>query len=254
MPAGVNHEPHPYPNHQRRIQMVPLALWSVAVLIIFVATILLADDRKYLRLLSGSVFGPSSNVDLGPATVAAPPAQESAAGRPPLLALPPADMRPLIRLKSSEARCESLTRPNQELPVYLETGSSSQCTLLYRHDEKQASPSVFIQIQTDETGMVSSFRLKFNTEGKTAEEVISKGIEFMKTHGGFFLKTEDFISVISERIGRWKNFRTLLGPYLVEMNQEILDPTRFNVLGRLRQEHPSSDNLWRNIQGSIFRG
>lgn len=228
-------------------------LWSVAVLTLVAATILLADDQKNLRLLTGFAFGPPTDIALEAQTEAAPEPPASVTSRPPLLSEPLADTRPLVRPRRAEARCKSLTRPNQELPVYFETENFSQCTLLYRDGENQASPSVFIQIQADQTGMVSSFRLKFNTEGNRAETIASIGIQLLETHGGLFLKTEDFISIVSKRIGRWESFQVLLGPYLVEMNQEIVDPTRFNVFGRLHQEHYSSDNLWRDEQGSTFR-
>lgn len=125
--------------------------------------------------------------------------------------------------------------------------------VLYRDGDSQASPSVFIQIQTDQTGMVSSFRLKFNTQGKAAETLVAKGLKFLELFGGLFLKTEEFLTALSNRIESWENFQMVLGPYVVEMNHEFIDPTRFNVFGRLHHASISEGDMWRQKQGGTLR-
>lgn len=253
MLPGVNSEPHLFLKRRSRSQLVPLALWSAAVFMILAATILLADDQRNLRSLMAFIYGPPTNSAHEQAAIAAPESREAAKTGSPILVRPSAETRPLIRSASAKERCQSLALQNQELPAYLETESFSQCTLLYRNGEDLASPSVFIQIQADQSGMVTSFRLKFNTQGKRAEAIVLKGVELLKSYGGFFLKTEDFIPMLSERIGRWEPFQIILGPYLAEMHQEIVDPTRFNFFGRLSQDQKRPEFVLRNRHNSSFR-
>lgn len=248
----MNTEPQLHPSQRNRFQIVPVAIWSGVVFIAIAATILFANDQKNFRLLKELVLGPPSAVS--PKPPAPVPSQlPVTANRPPLLEIPVTNSMPLVRLASAESRCRSLTLTEQESPVYQETDKFAQCTVLYRDGESQKAPSVFIQIQTDPTGMVSSFRLKFNTEGMAAETLIKQGLQFLELFGGFFLKTEEFLSVLSDRIEGWQNFQMVLGPYVVEMNQELIDPTRFNVFGRLHQANTSASDLWREEQGSTFR-
>ena len=253
MLVGVNSEPHLFPKKRSRSQLVPLALWSAPVFVILAATILLADDQRNLRSLMAFISGPPTNSAHEQAAIAAPQPRDSAKSGSPILARPSAGTRPLIRSASANERCQSLALQNQELPAYLETESFSQCTLLYRDGEDLASPSVFIQIQADQSGMVTSFRLKFNTQGKRAEAIVLTGVKLLQSYGGFFLKTEDFIPMLSERIGQWEPFQIILGPYLAEMDQEIADPSRFNVFGRLSQDQKRSDFAWPKSQNSPFR-
>lgn len=253
VPAGVNSKPEFPSKERKRSQLVPLAIWSAPVFIVLAATILLADDQRNLRSLTAFLYGPATNRAEEQATIATPQPQASPKTGSPILARPSTETGPLIRSASAKERCQSLALQNQELPAYIETESFSQCTLLYRDGEDLASPSVFIQIQANQSGMVTSFRLKFNTQGKRAEATVLKGIELLQSYGGFFLKTEDFVPMLSERIGRWEPFRIILGPYLAEMDQEIVDPTRFNVFGRLSQDQKRSDLASHNRQNSPFR-
>lgn len=248
----MNTEPQLQPSQRNRLQIVPLAIWSGAVFIVIAATILFANDQKNFRLLKEIVLSPPSPVSPGPPAGTSAQSPETVQKRQALLEMPATETIPLVRLASTESRCKSLTLTNQELPVYTETDRFSQCMVLYRDGVGQASPSVFIQIQTDQTGMVSSFRLKFNTEGKAAETLVPKGLKFLELFGGFFLRTEEFLAGLSSRIESWENFRMVLGPYVVEMNQEIIDPTRFNVLGRLHHARISKQDVWREQQGSIL--
>lgn len=253
MPAGVNSKPHFPPKARKRSQLVPLALWSAPVFIILAATILLADDQRNLRSLTAFLYGPPTNRAEEQAAIATPQPQASAKTGSPILARPSTETRPLIPSASAKERCQSLALQNQELPAYTETESFSQCTMLYRDGGDLASPSVFIQIQADQSGMVTSFRLKFNTQGERAEAIVLKGVELLRSHRGFFLNTEDFIPMLSERIDRWEPFQIILGPYLAEMDQEIVDPTRFNVFGRLFQDQERSDFGSRNRRKTPFR-
>lgn len=231
---------------------MPLALWSGAVFIAIAATILFANNQKNFRLLKELVLGPPSPVSPESPTAAPSQSADATSNRPPLLEMPATDTIPLVRLASAEDRCRSLTLPNQELPAYTETDRFSQCMVLHRDGDGQASPSVFIQIQTDQTGMVNSFRLKFNTEGKAAETLVAKGLKFLELFGGLYLKTEEFLTALSSRIESWENFQMVLGPYVVEMNHELIDPTRFNVFGRLQHASISEGDMWRQMQGGTL--
>lgn len=253
MPAGVNTEPHLHPTERSRLQIVPLVIWSAVVFLVVAATILMANDQRNFRLLTDFVLGPPSAVYPEPTPEAPSQSLETSPDRSLLLEMPVNDTIPLVRLASAKDRCKSLTLAKQELPVYTETNGFSQCTLLYKVGESQTSQSIFVQIQTDQTGMVTSFRLKFNTEGKPADIIVSKGLEFLETFGGLFLKTEEFIAVISHRIGTWERFQMVLGPYMVEMDRELINPTRFNVLGRTYATKTFVDDPWRAAQGSTFR-
>lgn len=233
--------------------MVPLALWSAAVILAVAATTLLADDRKNLRLLTQYFLGPSMSEPLEPPVAMTDETPVLASNTSPLLTIPPIETKALVRLASAEERCKSLGQADQEAPTYLKTEVFSQCTLLYVVSEGRRSQSVFIQIQTDQAGMVSSFRLKLNTEGETSSTIVQKGLHFLQVFGGFFLSTEEFISVLSSRIDRWEDFQFVFGPYSVEMNQEHLDPTRFNVFGHLHQPNTLTGDMWRDEQGSTFR-
>lgn len=253
MPAGVNTEPHLHPTERSRLRIVPLVIWSAVVFLVVAATILMANNQRNFRFLTEFVFGPPSAVYPEPTSEAPSKTLEISPGRPLLLEMPVTDTIPLVRLASAKDRCRSLTLAEQELPVYTEADGFSQCTLLYKLGESQTSQSVFVQIQTDQIGMVTSFRLKFNTEGKAAEIIVSKGLEFLQTFGGLFLKTEDFIAVISHRIETWESFQMVLGPYMVEMDRELINPTRFNVFGRLYKTKTFADDPWRAAQGTTFR-
>lgn len=221
--------------------------------IVVAATILFANDQKNFRSLKELILGPPAAVDPEPPAAAPSPSQEATSILKPLLEMSVSDTIPLVRVASAENRCRSLTLTNQELPIYTETDRFSQCMVLYRDGIGQASPSVFIQIQTDQSGMVTSFRLKFNTEGKAAETLVPKGLKLLELFGGFFLKTEEFLGVLSNRIESWENFQTVLGPYVVEMNQELIEPTRFNVFGRLHRAGLLPSDAWRVHQGNTAK-
>lgn len=252
VPAGVATKPHLHPKRTDRLQFVPMALWSAAVLLAIAATILLADDHRHLRSLMRLVIGPPQSSSTEPSMARPTEALEISPRSTPLLTMPLDKTKPLERLQRAEDRCKSLTLTDQEPPLYMESNSFSQCMLLYRDGESHGAPSVFIQVQTDQTGMVSSFRLKFNTEGKRTPTLAPKGLKILQIFGGFYLNTEEFISELSNRIDAWKNFQTVAGPYLIEMTQEVLDPNRFNVVGRLHRPATSLNDLWREEQGGVF--
>lgn len=249
----MNTEPQLHPSQRNRLQILPLVIWSGLVFIVIAATILFANEQKNFRMLTELVLGRPSTISPEPKAGTSSQLPETAQKRQLMLEMPATETIPLVRVASAENRCKSLTLTNQELPVYTETNRFSQCMVLYRDGVGEASPSVFIQIQTDQTGMVSSFRLKFNTEGKSAETLVPKGLKFLELFGGFFLRTEEFLAVLSNRIESWRNFQMVLGPYVVEMNQEVIDPTRFNVFGRLHHTSISKQDVWREQQGSILQ-
>lgn len=81
--------------------------------------------------------------------------------------------------------------------------------------------------------MVSSFRIKFNTNGTYSRTIVKFGLTSLRTFGGFFHDLGEVIPTISNKIEEWEDFQLVLGPYSIEMNREVTDPTRFNLIGRV---------------------
>lgn len=221
------------------------------MLVVIAGTILLADNRKNLRHLSELLFGPPPEVTAQSRPPA--PSVEPNTTISPLLSIPTTGTKPLTRLSDAETRCAAIARAEQEAPAYVETPKFSQCTFLFVDNSTQPSPSVFIQIQADQAGMLSSFRLKLNTEGGMHAAIVEEGLSALRSFGGFYLETGEIIPLLATRINEWKEFQIVLGPYLIEMDREVLDPTRFNIFGRLHTTDAESGNLWRDEQSSTFR-
>jgi len=139
---------------------------------------------------------------------------------------------PLVQVGSPEQRCEQLAEEGQEQPSYLHLGVYSQCSVLLVDGNMQNSTSLFIQIQTDPSGEVSSFRLKFNTEGTEVQRLVVQGLKSLKRFEGLGGADDRLFQSLGSKINQWQSFRLIWGHYLLEMDQELSDRNRFNLIAR----------------------
>jgi hypothetical protein len=230
----------------KRARLLPLSLWIGGMLAVILATILLADDRKNLRRLTGkptaslATSAPVERKPLGDAAVAQHSRVEAIPSS--LLAQPATSPGSLQLFGNPQQRCERLTQAGYELPRYLSFDSYSQCTVLLVDGSGENAPSVFVQIRTDPSGAISSFRLKFNTRGIEANNLVQQGLSALQQFGGLGATSDEWFGSLRSRIARWESFRLVWGHYSLEMDPELADPQRFNVIGRpMRSEQRSLD-------------
>jgi hypothetical protein len=126
-------------------------------------------------------------------------------------------------------------KPGYEQPSFFVTNGFFQCTAMFIDGEEEISPSVFIQIQTDSSGEVSSFRLKFNTAGTDAQTLGDEGLSALQRFGGFAQTDDVLFTTLASRIQNWESFQMIWGQYSLEMKHEVADPTRLNLIGRLQK-------------------
>lgn len=244
-----------YPAGAAKRSLLPLIFWSMPIVMLIIGTTLFADNQRNLRHIVKLSFGlqPPQQEPLSRPQISDTLLPEMTSTTAPILSRPQIGTRPLIRLVGAMERCMKLKKPNQEPPAYLESTAFSQCTVLWTYGVEEPSPSVFVQLQTDPAGMVSSFRLKFNTAGNTPQMIADEGLAALQSFGGFYLGIEELMPVLGKKINRWEDFQTVLGPYSIEMDREILDPTRFNVFGRINRTQTSATSQWRREQGRALR-
>lgn len=221
-------------------RLLPLSLWIGGMLAVILATILLADGQKNLRRLTGmptaslAIPGPDKRKPAGDAAVAKHPREEAIPSS--LLAQPAALPVSLERLGNPQQRCERLAQEGSDLPSYLAYDGYSQCTTLIVGGSGENPPSVFVQIQTDSSGDISSFRLKFNTRGIEAGNLVQQGLTALKQFGGLGATGDELLVALGSRIIRWESFRLVWGNYSLVMDRELADPQRFNLIGRPRNQ------------------
>jgi len=204
------------------------------------ATILLADGQRNLRWLADQMTATQPDLpdpkktSRGSKSVP-DQATDQQTTTSSLISTPTIEIDPLVRLDDPQERCEKLSKQGYEQVRYFKSQDFSQCTVMFIDGETEAAPSVFIQIQTDLTGKVSSFRLKFNTEGTNAEKLVQMGLNALQRFGGFVQEDENFLPTLAPRIQMWESFHLLWGHYSLAMDREVVDATRFNLLGRLQK-------------------
>ncbi|QEE43376.1 hypothetical protein FVA81_01635 (plasmid) [Rhizobium sp. WL3] len=230
--------------------LLPISLWMGGVFAIIFATFLLADGQRNLHRLTGQpiAYPPDSfkpsKTSRGGNTV-----HDQTSDRAPtslLLSTSAIEIKPLERLGDPRERCAEMATQGYEQPRYLSSEYFSQCTVMFIDGEGEAAPSVFIQIQTDPSGGVSSFRLKFNTDETDAQNLIQEGLNALQRFGGFGQTDDSFFPALASRIQKWDSFRILWGRYSLAMHREVSDATRFNLLGRLQHISQPVSGIWQN--------
>lgn len=223
-------------------RLLPLSLWIGGTLAVILATFLLADGQRNLRTLTGK---PTASLDTsGPeertAVIDAAAERHERATLSSLLTQPAKASGSLERLGNPQQKCERLAQEGSEPPRYLAYDAYSQCTALLTDGSGENSPSVFVQIQTDPSGNTSSFRLKFNTRGIDANNLVQQGLAALQQFGGLGATGDELFGSLGSRITGWESFRLVWGHYSLEMDRELADPQRFNLIGKATRSDLSS--------------
>lgn len=214
-----------------------MSLWIGASFAIMISTVLLADGQRNLIRLVDYLFAPqpghSEPIKTSRVSIRV---RDEASTQPTstwlLMSTPTTEIGPLVRYGDPQERCAGLMKPGYEQPRYFVTDEFFQCTAMFIDGEEEKSPSIFIQIRTDPSGEVSSFRLKFNTAGTDAQKLIQAGLNALQRFGGFAQTDAVLLTTLASRVQKWENFGMLWGHYSLEMKQEIADAARFNLIGR----------------------
>lgn len=228
----------------KKARLFPLFVWIGCILALLIATILFANGHKNLRRLAGEpttslvIFRPNGDTAVSDMSVAHRPREKATVSS--VLARPANEPGTLETLSNIQQRCEKLAKEEYEQPRYLHTDGYSQCTLLLVDGSNKNSPSVFVQIQTDPSGSVTSFRLKFNTLGTDAASLAKQGLIALKEFGGLGAPDDRLFRSLELKIARRQSFQLLWGHYSLEMDRELSDPNRFNLIGRPARSNQSN--------------
>lgn len=139
-----------------------------------------------------------------------------------------ADLKPAIE---PAQQCRLLAEDEQEPPQFTSDADGNwQCLGFWSSGSTSDAASVFLQIRGDRHREITSWRMKLS-KGKTDGQVIlDKGISMMRDGIRPFPIPSDLLATIRDDMARWSDFYMVLGPYVVTFRQEVLDPTRFNLI------------------------
>ena len=214
---------------------IPILL-LIGVTAAIAATVLLANDRKNLHLLSDALhIRPESAAPQAPQAPQAVIASEKP--------LPPASHGfaltgpPLAPLQTIEPAfqpwdfCHSLGRAGQEAPEFTEQGGSWDCSLLREYVGDQGPSSAFLQIRGGAKGMFSSFRIKLNLlPGGLTGAMLDEALQLMRKSVRPLWNDDGMSAWLRQKFEKSKDFSVLTGYYPAILKHELSDPDRVNFI------------------------
>jgi len=212
---------------------IPILL-LIGVSVAIAATVLLANDRRNMRLLADALHIQlkSPTPQLPPALAANEKPQPPATHAPALTGPPLAPLQAVEPAFQPRDFCQSLGQASQEAPEFTEQqGGSWDCSLLREYSSDQGLSSAFLQIRGGAKGAFSSFRIKFNLlPGGLTAAMLDEALQLMRKSIRPLWNDDEMNGWLGQKIKDSKDFSALTGYYPAVLKHELSDAYRLNFI------------------------